>query len=378
MPVQKRDKSLRLCVDYRRLNARSKSNAYPMPRVEDLIDRVGNATYITTLDLTKGYWQVPVAVGDRPKTAFTTPYGLYQFMRMPFGLQGAPATFQRMVDKLFQGLEGLIGAYMDDVIVFSTSWDDHLHHLSSVLGRIQGAGLAIRKRKCQFAMAECGYLDYRVGGGKVKPDNLGIRSIEQMVSPTTKMMVHSFLGMVGYYRKFIPQYVSIAAPLTDLTRKTAPNEVMWTPECDQAFQSLKTALSSSLVLCSLDFTKRFILQIDASERGVGAVLSQYDKNGQDRSVTYFSRKLLLHQQHYSTIEKECPAIKLSVQTFHTYLMARAFTIQTDYKSLQWLDRLKDINACLTRWSLFLQSYSYTVEYRKGTANGNVDGLSRVL
>ena len=376
--VQKRDKSLRLCVDYRRLNTRSKSDAYPMPRVDDLIDRVGNATYITTLDLTKGYWQVPVAVVDRPKTPFTTPYGLYQFTRMPFGLQGAPATFQRMVNRLLQGLEGLASAYMDDIIVFSTIWDDHLHHLSSVLGRIQEAGLTIKKRKCQFAMAECGYLGYRVGGGKVKPDNLKIRSIEQMVTPTTKKMVRSFLGMTGYYPKFIPQYASIAAPLTDLTRKTAPNEVMWTPECDQAFQSLKTALSSSPVLCSPDFAKRISQKNNASERRVGAVLSQYDENDQDRSVAYFSRKLLPRQQHYSTIEKECLAIKLSVQAFHTYLMGHTFTIQTDHKSLEWLDRLKDTNSRLTRWSLFLQSYSYTVEYRKGTANGNADGLSRVL
>ena len=153
---------------------------------------------------------------------------------------------------------------------------------------------------------------------------------------------------------------------------------MWTPECDQAFQSLKTALSSSPVLCSLDFTKRFIFQTDASERGVGAVLSQYDENDQDQSVAYFSHKMLPHQQHYSTIEKECLAIKLSVQAFHTYLIGRAFTIQTDHKSLQWLDHLKDTNARLTRWSLFLQSYSYTVEYRKSTANGNANGLSRVL
>ena len=376
--VRKKDKSLRLCVDYRRLNARSAGDAYPMPRVEDLIDRVGNATFITTLDLTKGYWQVSVAEEDKPKTAFTTPYGLYQFTRMPFGLQGAPATFQRMVDNLLEGLEQFASAYMDDIIIFSTEWNAHLHQLSSVLDRIQQAGLTVKIKKCQFAMVECGYLGYRVGSGKVKPQDLKVEAIQQMLAPITKTQVRSLLGMAGYYRKFIPQYASITAPLTDLTRKMAPNKVIWTPACDHAFRLLKATLSSSPVLSSPDFTKRFFLQTDASERGVGAVLSQYGEDGTDRPIAYFSRKLLPREQNYSTIEKECLAIKLSVQAFHTYLMGRTFTIQTDHKALAWLDSLKDTNQRLTRWSLLLQSYSYTVEYRKGTANGNADALSRII
>ena len=190
--VRKKDKSLRLCVDYRRLNALSKADAYPMPRVEDLIDRVGNATYITTLDLTKGYWQVPVAVEDREKTAFTTPCGLFQFTRMPFGLKGAPATFQRMVDRLLNGLEEFASAYMDDVIIFSTSWSDHQTHLESALQRIQKAGLTIKKRKCQFAMAECVYLGHRVGNGKVAPEALKVEVIRQFPTPHTKKQVRSF------------------------------------------------------------------------------------------------------------------------------------------------------------------------------------------
>ena len=148
-----------------------------MPRVEDLIDRVGNATFITTLDLTKGYWQVPVAEEDKPKTA---PYGLYQFTRMPFGLQGVPATFQRMVDKLLEGLEEFASAYMDDIIIFSTAWNAHLHQLSSVLDCIQQMGLTVKIKKCQFAMAECGYLGYRVGSGKVRPQDLKVKAIQQI------------------------------------------------------------------------------------------------------------------------------------------------------------------------------------------------------
>ena len=356
--VRKKDSSLRLCMDYRRLNSHSKADAYPMPRVDDLIDLVAGSPYITTLDLMKGYWQVPVAKEDREKTVFTTPFGLYQFTRMPFGLQGAPATFQRMVDKLLNGLNEFAGAYIDDVIVFSKTWSDHLHHLEAVLGKIQEAGLTIKWKKCQFGMSECGYLGHVIRSGTVCPESAKIEAVRNQ-----------------YYRKFIPDYATLAVPLTDLTRKPKNNQVVWTPECAAAFDQLKDSLCSSLVLKNPDWDKPFILQTDASNR-VGAVLSQSDADGSDRPVAYFSRKLLPREERYSTIEKECLAIKLGVQAFQVYLIGRTFTIQTDHRSLAWLDRMKDANARLTRWSLLLQSYTFNVEYRAGGKNGNAGGLSR--
>ena len=374
--VRKKDSSLRLCVDYRRLNSNSKADAYPMPRVDDLIDLVAGSPYITTLDLTKGYWQVPVAKEDCEKTAFTTPFGLYQFTRMPFGLQGAPATFQRMVDKLLNGLNEFAGAYIDDVIVFSKTWSDHLHHLEEIVGKIQEAGLTVKWKKCQFGMPECAYLRHVIGSGTVCPQSAKIEAVRNFEQPTTKTKVRSFLGLTGYYRKFIPDYATLAVPLTDLTRKTKPNQVVWTPECAAAFDQLKDSLCSSPVLKSPDWDKPFILQTDASNRGVGAILSQPDADGSDRPVAYFSRKLLPREERFSTIEKECLAIKLGVQAFQVYLIGRTFTIQTDHRSLAWLDRMKDANARLTRWSLLLQSYTFNVEYRAGGKNGNADGLSR--
>ena len=199
--VRKKDSSLRLCVDYRRLNSMSKADAYPMPRVDELIDRVAGAPYISTLDLTKGYWQVPVAQEDREKTAFTTPYGLFQFKRMPFGLQGAPATFQRMVDRLLDGCGKFSGAYLDDVIIFSETWSDHVKHLETVLGRIRAAGLTLKKRKCQFGMPDCVYLGHRIGSGRVCPEEVKVQAIKSFTQPTTKRQVRSFLGITGYYRK---------------------------------------------------------------------------------------------------------------------------------------------------------------------------------
>ena len=229
--VRKKDNSIRLCVDYRRLNTVSCVDAYPMPRIDDLIDLIGQARYISTLDLTKGYWQVPVAEADRAKTGFTSPFGLFVFRRMPFGLQGAPATFQRMMDHFLEGMREFTGAYLDDLIVFSRSWTEHLQHVNTVLNRLRAAGLTAKPKKCQFGMAECVYLGHVVGGGKVQVEESKVDAIRGIATPQTKKEVRAFLGLTGYYRKFIPNYASTATPLTDLTRKTEPNRVNWTADC---------------------------------------------------------------------------------------------------------------------------------------------------
>ena len=374
--VKKKDGSLRLCVDYRRLNGVSEMDAYPMPRIDDLIDRLGKSCFISTMDLTRGYWQVPVEKESRPKTAFATPFGFYQFNVMPFGLQGAPATFQRLMDKVVQGLEPFSAVYLDDLVIFSKTWEEHLQHVREVLQRLRSAGLTAKAKKCQFGMAQCVYLGHIVGSGLVRPDPVKIQAVKEFPVPHTKKQVRVFLGLAGYYRRFIPDYASIAAPLSDLTKKAAPTQVPWTANCEHAFQQLKQLLCATPVLQSPDFCKPFVLQTDASDRGVGAVLSQCDAAGQDYPVAYFSRKFLPREERYSTVEKECLAIKLAVQAFKVYLLGRPFQIQTDHRSLVWLDRLKENNPRLTRWSLSLQPYQFSVCHRSGRANGNADALSR--
>ena len=376
--VKKKDATLRMCVDYRRLNAVSEMDAYPMPRVDDLIDRLGGAKFITTLDLSRGYWQVPVRKEDQPKTAFTTPYGLFQFKVMPFGLQGAPATFQRMMDVLLNEMSAFAAAYLDDVIIHSETWDEHVTHVSRVFQCLDNAGLTVKPRKCQFAMSTCTYLGHIVGNGEVRPDASKVKAVEDFPVPKSKSQVRAFLGLTGYYRRFIPGYAQTAAALTDLTRKEAPNRVAWTPECQKAFATLQQALCSAAILRSPDFSRQFILQTDASNRGVGAVLSQRDDDEIERPIAYYSRKLLPREERYSTVEKECLAIRLATHAFRVYLLGKHFLIQTDHRSLKWLHQLKDTNARLTRWSLSLQPYCYTVEYRAGSCNGNADGLSRAF
>ena len=343
-----------------------------MPRIDDLIDRLGQAQHISTLDLTRGYWQVPVSGPDQHKTAFVTPYGLYQFKRMPFGLKGAPATFQRLMDQVLRGLSSFAAAYLDDVIVFSTTWEEHLPHLEKVFHQLKEAGLTAKPKKCQFWMRRCSYLGHVVGGGEVRVENKKVEAVQQISQPETKKEVRTFLGLTGYYRRFIPDYATVAAPLTDMTRKSQPNAVTWTPEAAAAFQKLKQALCSAPVLRIPDFSKPFVVQTDASECGVGGVLSQLGEDNCEGPITYFSRKLLAREEKHSTVEKECLAIKLAVNAFRVYVLGRPFTIQTDHRALEWMDRMKENNPRITHWSLSLQPYDFTVEYRPGKKNGNAN------
>ena len=374
--VPKPDGTARFCVNYKKVNSLSKFDAYPMPRIDEIIGRLGPAKYITKLDLCKGYWQVPLTERSKQYTAFSTPMGLYQFKYLPFGLHGAPATFQRMMDRLLRGKEGYAAAYMDDLVIFSPDWESHIEHVSDILETLKQANLTAKPSKCSFGQRQVNYLGYVVGEGMVKPQKTKVEAVVNWEPPKTKKDVKSFLGLTGYYRKFVPNYADIAAPLSDLTRKKQPEKVMWTRECEEAFEKLKTVLCSEPVLKNPDFEKEFILQTDASDRGLGAVLSQLDKDGKDHPILYLSRKLYPREENYATIEKECLAIKWAVESLQYYLLGRKFRIVTDHQPLKWLNEMKDNNKRLTRWSLDLQPYCFEVLHRSGLSNGNADGLSR--
>ena len=210
--VDKKDSTLQLCVDYRRLNPESRMDAYPMPRIDDLINRLGKAKFITSFDLTRRYWQVTMAKSSRHLTAFTTPFGLFQFKVMPFGLQGAPATFQRLMDKVLQGLESYAATYIDDLVIHSSTWEEHLAQTWSVLQRLRAAGLTAEPSQCQFGMSKCVYLGHIVGNGMVQPERSKLQGVESFSIPTTKKQVRCFLGLTGYYRKFIPDTPALQLP----------------------------------------------------------------------------------------------------------------------------------------------------------------------
>ncbi len=374
--VPKPDGTLRFCNDFRRLNDVSEFDGYPMPRVDELLDRLGGTRYISTLDLTKGYWQVQLTEEAKPKTAFSTPSGHWQYRVLPFGLHGAPATFQRMMDILLRPHQSCAAAYLYDVVVHSESWEEHLAQLRRVLLELRRAGLTANPRKCHMALFEARYLGFQVGRGLIRPQEKKVTAILSAPRPTTKTQVRAFLGLAGYYRCFIPNFSSLASPLTDLTRKGQPEKVPWGPEEEEAFQRVKTALTSEPILRAPDFSCPFLVQTDASDNGLGAVLSQV-QDGEEHPVVYISRKLSPAEQRYAAVEKEALAVKWAVLELRYYLLGRKFTLITDHAPLQWMARAKDTNVRVTRWFLALQDFHFVVRHRAGTANGNADGLSRI-
>lgn len=377
MLVDKKDGSSRPVVDYRKVNKITVAEPYPMPRIDDTIDQMAGAAYISTLDLTKGYWQVPVAEDSKHKTAFVTDRGKFQFNFMPFGLMGAPATFQRLMNDLFSDVSSFVSAYIDDVVIHSASWEDHMIHLEEVFHRIHKAGLTVKARKCQLAMHECLFLGHMVGRGRVKPEAAKVMAITDFRTPKTKRDVRAFVGLANYYRHFVGNFATIATPLTDLTRDSCPDKIaQWEPAHQKAFDTLKKALSSETVLQAPDPNLPFTLFTDASDRGIGAVLSQPNPKGILQPVSFFSKKLLPRQQNYATVDRECLAVVDAIRFFAVYLTGVHFTVVTDHMCLRWLDSVKDLGGRRTRWSLSLQPFDFEVVHRPGSEHANADGLSR--
>lgn len=318
---------------------------------------------------------MPLSPDSKEFTAFKTPFGHYQFRVLPFGLHGAPATFQRMIDQILRGTEGYAAAYLDDIIIYSRTWQGHLIHLKEVLTLIKNAGLTIRSDKCTIAKAETCYLGHVLGHGVIRPQVGKVEAIKQAERPVTKKQVRSFLGLVGWYRRFIPNFSEKAVALTELTKKNKPNKLNWTADCERAFMDLKDALCEKSVLQSPEFDQVFTVQTDASQVGLGAVLLQGEQ-GHLRPIAFVSRKLLPRETRYSTVEKECLAVKWALDSFRYYLMGRRFKLETDHRALVWLGRMKDTNARITRWFLALQPFDFEVVYRTGSENCTADFLSR--
>ena len=315
--VRKGDGSCRFCIDFRRLNTKTVFDAEPVPSPEVVIAKIGSATYITKIDLTKGFWQIPVKPCDRKYTAFQTELGLMQFKYMPFGLVNAVAVFCRMVRALLGNIPH-VDSYVDDIVIYTSDWESHLESLKMVFERIRDAGLTIRPTKCEIGHAVIDLLGQIFGKGEFRPQNEKIVQVLKVARPKTKKNLRSFLGMIGYHRKFIPNYASLAKPLTDLTCKQNPNEIQWDDQACESFQQLKEAVSRDPVLKLPEFDKVFTLTCDASSDGLGAVLMQ-EVDGTLKPVTYISRKLKPAETRYSAIERECLALFWAVKKLKMYL-----------------------------------------------------------
>jgi len=357
------------------VNSVTHKDAYPLPRVDDTLDTLSGSNWFSTIDLKSGYWQVEMAPEDREKTAFCTREGLFEFNVMPFGLCNAPATFQRLMDCVLAGLQwSSCLVYIDDVIIIGRSFDEHLHHLQQVFDRLKSAGLKIQPSKCHFLQREVNFLGHIVSSTGVSPDPSKTSKIKDWPVPQSVQEVQQFLGLANYYRRFIKNFATIAKPLHQTTERKKPFQ--WTPECEQAFTQLKTCLTTAPILAMPDWTKPFIVDTDASETGIGAVLSQCDSNGNEQVIAYASRLLTKPERNYCVTRKELLAVVTFLSHFRHYLIGVPFTIRTDHGALTWLQNFRSPEGQLARWLEKLQEFQFTIVHRPGRKHNNADALSR--
>ena len=375
--VSKKDGGVRTCVDYRAVNAVTDPDPYQMPLIEEILEMLATAKFISKVDLTKGFHQIPINQADRAKTAFCTPWGKFQFCFMPFGLRNGPAVFQRLMDFLLHKDKEYSQVYIDDIAIFSATWEEHCHHIGVVLSRLQEAGLTANASKCQWAQTQVEFLGHVVGKGKVCPADLKVKAVRDFHMPRTKKGVRQFLGLTGYYRRFIPEFAEHSYHLTEATRKAAPDRVVFSDLLYDEFMYLKNVLCSLPTLTLPVPADSFILQTDASGVGLGAVLSVV-REDVELPVAYFSKKLLPRERRYSASELEGLAVVVAVQHFQPYLITHPFVIETDHKALVFLSTAHHQNGRLARWAMSLQPYAFTVRYRPGPLNVNADVLSRLF
>ena len=358
VPIKKKDNSIRICVDYRKLNEVTLPDSYPLPRVQDCLDALQDAKWFSTLDCTSGYFQVQNHPDDMDKTAFVCQKGLFAFRVLPMGLVNSPATYQRLMEHIMAGLQyETCLIYLDDCIVYSKTFEEHIQRLDEVLTRIGDANLKFSPKKCHLFKREVKFLGHVVSAAGVATCEDKIKAIKEWPIPTCVKEVRSFVGLASYYRRYVKSFSSICAPLHKLTEKGV--SFKWTTECQKAFDTLKEALSSAPILGYPNATDQWYLDCDASSVGTGAVLSQ-SQNGQERVIAHFSKSLNKTQRQYCVTRRELLAIVEAVRHFHHYLYGVSFIVRTDHGALSWLMKFKSPTGQLARWLEVLSTYRFVI------------------
>jgi hypothetical protein len=372
--IKKKDGSHRFCVDFRHLNSDTIRDAYPLPRADEQLEALGNARYFSSLDLASGFWQIEMDQNDKEKTAFCVPNGLYQFKVMPMGLTNAPLTFQRMMDQILKHLNWKkCLCFFDDILIFSSTFDEHLIALDEVLSTLARANLKVKYSKCQFALNEITFLGHRITQEGICPDPAKVSSLVNIKEPTNITEVKSFIGLASYYRKYVKNFSEIALPLLNLTRKNVKFD--WTINCQNAFEKLKQLLVNPPVLTLPDFNKHFIIQSDASKKAFGAILSQQTEDG-EKPIAYASRTTTDSETRYNATELELAAIAWGLNHFHQYINGRKVNIVTDHKPLAALQKIHAPSSRIANLLFKIQQYGSQITYKSGKQHSNADALSR--
>ena len=382
--VKKKDGNLRFCIDLRKLNARTIKDANALPRIDETLDYLAGSKWFSALDLKLGYWQVELDEESKPLTAFTAgPLGFYECKRMPFGATKTPATFQRMMETCLGDLHlNWCLIYLDDIIVFAKTQQEAITRLGTVFQKLREAGLKLQPLKCELFKTSLLYLGHIVSEDGIRTDPKKVEVIHQWPAPVTVTDVRSFLGLTNYYRRFLEGYAKIARPLNDLISGENADKkktlVEWTPECQDAFEKLKSLCTEAPVLAYPDFTKPFKLHIDACDRGLGAILYQDQPSGQEKPISFASRSLSKVESNYPAHKLEFLALKWAVtKRFHEYLYGNEFTVYTDNNPLTYILTTAKLDATGHRWVAALAAYNFTLHYRPGKANIDADALSRI-
>lgn len=368
--LKKKDGTWRMCVDYMYLNELTIKHDYPIPIIDELLDELCGSSVFSKIDLISGYFQILMKPEHRYLTDFRTHNGHYEFLVMPFGLCNAPATFQSLLNLVFKDcLRKFALVFFDDILVYNKTMESHLTHLQKVLSLLRKNSLFAKQSKCQFGVTNIEYLGHIISSEGVSTNPQKVESMVNWPTPKTVKQLRGFLGLTGYYRKFVQGYGIISKPLTSLLKK---NQFKWSSEAKEAFIILKKAMSTAPVLALPDFTKPFVLETDASGYGVGAVLMQEGK-----PIAYMSKTLCPKNQALSVYEREFLAVLMAIQKWRNYLSGHKFIIRTDQQALKHLLDQRSISPVQQKWITKLLGLDYVIHYRKGTENRSADALSRV-
>ena len=372
--VKKRDRLLRFCIDYRKLNEKTVKDVYPLPRIDGCLDTLAGSHWFSTFDLRAGYHQVALHPRDVHKTTFITRRGSYQLTVLPFGLCNAPATFERLMDLVLSGLNyEVLLVYLDDIIIFSKDLNVHFLRLELLFLRLEAAGLKLKPSKCHILQTRVLFLGHVVSaeGISTAPDKINL--VKSWPRPTNVREVRSFVGLCSYYRRYVHDFARIAEPLHALTRKNL--KFAWDGLCEESFLTLKEALAVAPTLSLPTNQDVFILDTDASEIGLGAVLSKVEEN-EEKPISFESRLCSPAERNDSVTRRELLAVMFALKTFRQYLLGRHFTIRTDHAALRWLRKTPTPIGQQARWIEQLEEFDFTIQHRPGSKHGNADALSR--